>query len=164
MMMKINKRYITAEEKNDLYKTGYRYIVEGDFETLDTTDPWSGMPNTTNNIYAFSDKSEAEALALTQIWVFNPDIHSTVEELPEHTETHAEYLERTAKEKAERKAKAYERDAKKAAKEGITVKEFRTRRAKKAQIKSLQNEIERLEDELKEKKKDLKKLVKSLDK
>ncbi len=163
-MMKINKQFINAEAKNDLYKAGYRYIVEGDFKILDTIDPWSGMPNTTNNIYAFSDKAEAEAFALTQIWVFNPDVHSTVEELPEHTETWAEYHERMIKEKAERKAKAYEKDAKKAAKEGITVEEFRTRRAKKAHIKKLQNEIEQLEEELKEKKKDLEKLVKELDK
>lgn len=101
MMTKINKSFVNAEEKNNLYKAGYRYIVEGDYRTLDSTNPWSGMPNTTNNIYAFTDKAEAEAFAVTQIWVFNPDVHARVEELPEHTKTRTEILEEETKKEAE---------------------------------------------------------------
>jgi hypothetical protein len=67
MMTKINKSFVNAEEKNDLYKAGYRYIVKGDYRILDSIDPWSEMPNTTNNIYAFTDKVEAEAFVVTQI-------------------------------------------------------------------------------------------------
>lgn len=95
MVRKINKWYINAEEKNELYKRGFRYIVKGDYKILDSIDPWSGMPNTTNNIYAFTDKAEAEAFAVTQIWVFSPDVHSSVEELPEHTKTWTEVLDET---------------------------------------------------------------------
>lgn len=158
MMTKINKSFVIAEEKNDLYKAGYRYIVEGDYRTLDSTDPWSGMPNTTNNIYAFTDKAEAEAFAVTQIWVFNPDVHARVEELPEHTKTWAETLEEEAKKKAERKAKREANEAKKAAEAGMTVEEYKAERKRVALAKRVANEIAELEAELARKKALLKKL------
>ena len=158
MMTKINKSFVNAEEKNDLYKAGYRYIVEGDYRTLDSTDPWSGMPNTTNNIYAFTDKAEAEAFAVTQIWVFNPDVHARVEELPEHTKTWAETLEEEAKKKAERKAKREANEAKKAAEAGMTVEEYKAERKRVALAKRVANEIAELEAELARKKALLKKL------
>lgn len=158
MTTKINKSFVNAEEKNDLYKAGYRYIVEGDYRTLNSTDPWSGMPNTTNNIYAFTDKAEAEAFAVTQIWVFNPDVHARVEELPEHTKTWAETLEEEAKKKAERKAKKEANEAKKAAEAGMTVEEYKAERKRIALAKRVAKEIAELEAELARKKALLKEL------
>lgn len=153
-MKKINKTCVSAEEKNALYKAGYRYIAEGDYRITKGTDPWSGMPNTTNNIYAFTDKAEAEAFAVTQIWVFNPNIHATVEELPEHTETWDEFREKEAKKKAERKA----REAAKAAEAGMTVEEYRAEKKRLANIKKIKKEIETLKAVLAKAEADLKKL------
>lgn len=158
MKTKIDKDYLTAEEKNELYKAGYRYIVNGDYEILGSTDPWSGMPNTTNNVYAFTDKAEAEAFAVTQVWVFNPDVHARVEELPEHTKTWAEVPEEEAKKKAERKAKKEANEARKAAAAGMTVEEYKAERKRVARIKTVTNEIAALEAELAQKKALLKKL------
>lgn len=158
MMTKINKSFINAEEKNNLYKVGYRYIVEGDRRILDSTDPWSGMPNTTNNIYAFTDKTEAEAFAVTQVGLFNPTIHARVEELPEHTKTWTEIVEEEAKKKAERKAKREATEAKKATEAGMTVEEYRAERKRIALAKRVANEIAELEAELARKKALLKKL------
>jgi hypothetical protein len=55
MMMKIEKSWPSPEMKNDLYAEGYRFIVRGDDHIVDGTDPWSGMPNTSNNLYAFDN-------------------------------------------------------------------------------------------------------------
>ena len=148
MKLKIEKEHIYPEDKNELYKEGYRFIVKGDYRVLSTIDPWSGMPNTTNNIYAFIDKDEAEAFAETQTWVFNTNVHSTVEELPEHTETYEERRAREDKEKAERKAKREAKEAQKAAEANMTVEEYRKDKARKAQITRVKNEIKRLEDQL----------------
>ena len=158
MTTKINKSFVNAEEKNNLYKAGYRYIVEGDYKILDSTDPWSGMPSTTNNIYAFTDKAEAEAFAVTQIWVFNPEVHAKVKELPEHTRTFEEAMEEEAKKRAERKAKREANEAKKAAEAGLTVKEYRAERKRVALAKKVAKEIAELEAELARKKALLKKL------
>lgn len=165
MKKMIKKSYIGPDMKNELYAEGYRYLVDGDYKTLDTIDPWSGMPNTTNNIYAFSDRAEAEAFAVTQTWVFNHDVHAEVEELPEHTETWREFQDRYVREqaeakaqreakKAEAKAKREAKEAKKAADAGMTLDEY-----KKA--KALEKQIARLEVELAEKKEELEKLLKS---
>ena len=148
MMTKINASYINAGVKNDLYKEGYRYIVEGDYRTLETTDPWSGMPNTTNNIYAFSDKTEAEAFAVKQIWVFNPDVHADVKELPEHTRTWDEINAEDAKRKADLKAKKAEAEARKAAEAGLTVEEHRAKKNKERYIKTLARELAEAEAEV----------------
>lgn len=158
MITKINRSFVTAEEKNNLYKAGFRYIVEGDYRTLSTIDAWSGMPNTTNNIYAFTDKTEAEAFAVTQIWVFNSDVHAEVKELPEHTKTLEEIREEEAKKKAERKAKREANEAKKAAEAGMTVEEYKAECKRIALAKRLANEIAELEKELARKKALLKEL------
>lgn len=158
MMTKINKSFVNAEDKNDLYKAGYRYIVEGDYRILDSTDPWSGMPNTTNNIYAFADKAEAEAFAVTQIWVFNSDVHARVEELPEHTRTVEERMAEKAKKSAERKAKREANEAKKAAEAGMTIEEYKAERKRVALAQRVAYEIAELEAELARKKALLKKL------
>ena len=60
-MTKINKDFMTPEEKNNMYEIGYRYMVEGDYRIVGEIDTWTGMPNVTNNIYVFTDKDEAEA-------------------------------------------------------------------------------------------------------
>lgn len=150
MKTKINKSFLQAEDKNNLYEAGYRYIVQGDYKILDSIDPWSGMPNVANNIYAFADKAEAEAFAVTQIWVFNPDVHARVEELPEHTKTWAETLEEEAKKKAERKAKREADEAKKAAEAGMTVEEYEYKTVCKrlSNIRKIKNKIIETEAEL----------------
>ena len=148
MRYRLDTKYIGPDTKNDLYKKGYRFIVNGDYRILDTIDPWSGMPDTTNNVYAFTDRAEAEAFAETQIWVFNPEVHAKVEELPEHTETYKERRAREDKEKAERKAKREAKEAQKAAEVDMTVEEYRKAKAHKAQITRVKNEIKRLEDQL----------------
>lgn len=158
MMTNLYDMSLTAEEMNDLYKAGYRYLVQGDFKVLNRYDPWTGMPDVTENLYAFSDKAEAEAFAEKQIWVFNPEVHSSVEEIPEHTETRTEYLERKAKEKAERKAKREATEAKKAAEAGLTVEEYKAEKKRVALAKKVAKEIAELETELARKKALLKKL------
>ena len=152
MMTKIYQNYVSAEEKNSLYKAGYRYIVEGDYKVLSSIDPWSGMPETTNNVYAFSDKAEAETFAVTQIWVFNKDIHAEVVELPEHTKTWDEIHEEQKQKEAERKAKRKATEERKAAEAGLTVEEYRKEKAKKSTITRLKREIDELEKELAKKK------------
>lgn len=152
MILKIEKDFLRAEEKNELYKAGYRYIVEGDYKVLDSIDPWSGMPNTTNNIYAFTDKAEAEAYAVTQIRVFYRDGHAYVEELPEHTQTWDEYREEEARKKAEQKAKKEANEARKAAEAGMTVEEYKAERKRIALVKKVTKEIAELEAELTRKK------------
>lgn len=89
-MTKINKDFMTPEEKNNMYEIGYRYMVEGDYRIVGGIDTWTGMPNVTNNIYVFTDKDEAEAFAKTQTWVFNHDVHAKVETIPAHTKTRDE--------------------------------------------------------------------------
>ena len=148
MKTKINKSFLQAEDKNNLYEAGYRYIVQGDYKILDSIDPWSGMPNVTNNIYAFTDKAEAETFAITQIWVFNRDVHATVEELPEHTKTWAEICEEEAKKKAERKAKKEANEAKKAAEAGMTIEEYKAERKRLSNIRKIKNKIIETEAEL----------------
>ena len=74
-----------AEELNAAYEAGFRYMCEGNYRTTNGTDPWSGMPNTTSDVFAFTTKEEAEAFALAQEWVFNKDIHAKVYEIPAHT-------------------------------------------------------------------------------
>lgn len=152
MMTKINNSFVNAKEKNDLYKAGYRYIVEGDYKILDSIDAWSGMPNTTNNIYAFTDKAEAEAFAVTQTWVFNSEVHARVEELPEHTKTWDEIREEKDKARAERKAKREANEAKKAADAGMTVEEYKAERKRINLVKRVTKEIAKLEAELVRKK------------
>ena len=158
MMMKIEKSYLKAEELNNLFEMGYRFVVRGDFKTLDNDDPWSGMPEVTNNYYAFDNKAEAEAFAVNQIWVFDPDIHAEVKTIPAHTETAAEKEERYKKEAAERKAKKEAAEAKKAAEAGMTVKEYRAEKRRVALAKKLTKEIAEMEKELLRKKALLKEL------
>lgn len=158
MMIKIEQSYIGPEKRNELYAQGYRYIVDGDYQTLNTTDPWSGMPDTTNNVYAFTDKTEAEKFAVTQIWVFNKDIHAKVKELPKHTETWQEFSERYAKEKAEAKAKKEAKEAQKAANAGMTLEEYRKAKAHEKAKRKLEKEIAELEADLAKKKAELAKI------
>lgn len=158
MKKKIEDTYATAELLNELYNLGYRYITEGDYATLDTFDPWSGMPNTTNNIYAFDNKEEAEAFAEKQIWVFNDKVHAKVKEIPPHTKTWGEIAKEEAKAKAERKAKAEARKIEKAKAMGLTLEEYKAEEKRKREIKIIKKEITALEKELAEKKTYLKKL------
>jgi uncharacterized radical SAM superfamily Fe-S cluster-containing enzyme len=158
MKKKIEKSYTNAELLNELYNLGFRYITEGDYVTLDTFDPWSGMPNVACNLYAFDNKEEAEAFAEKQIWVFNDKIHAKVKEIPPHTKTWGEIAEEEAKAKAERKAKAEAKQLEKAKAMGLTLEKYKEEENRKRKIKKVKKEIATLEEELAEKKAYLKKL------
>lgn len=147
-----------AEELNELYADGYRFTVWGDSHTTEYIDPWSGMPSENHNLYAFTNKAEAEAYAQTQTYCYNSQVHPRVEIIPEHTETYTERQEREAREKAERKAKREANDRKKAKEAGLTLEEYRKERSRKAQITRIQNEIRRLKAEIAERESWLKEL------
>lgn len=157
-MMKKVGTIVKAETKNNLYKEGYRFLVDGDYRTKETIDPWSGMPDTERTWYAFTEKKEAEAFAEKQIWVFNNNIHADVTEIPEHTETMEERLERREREKAEAKAKRKAREEKKAAEAGMTLEEYKEAKRKAKRLETLKAEIANLKKELEEKEALLKKL------
>ena len=166
MMKKIEKSYLKPEEKNNLYEMGFRFIVQGDYKILKTTDPWSGMPDVGHNLYAFSKESDAKEFATKQKWPFNKEISATVEAIPEHTETLTEYAERQAKEKAERKAKKEANEAKKAAEAGMTIEEYKAEKKRISLIKSITKEIPELEKEIAKLEKELarkKNLLKELE-
>lgn len=148
MRTKINDTVASPEELNELYAKGYRYIVDGDYQMLDSIDPWSGMPNIDNNLYAFDNKKEAEAFAVKQIWPFNSEVHATVKRIPEHTETWEETEARWAREKAEKRAKKDAKDAAKAAEAGMTVEEYRKERNRKREVRRTENRIDELEREI----------------
>lgn len=158
MMTKINEEVLRAETKNELYKAGFRFCVKGDYTIAEGTDPWSGMPNTTNNYYAFTDEQEAALFAAGQVWVFNPSVHARVEVLPEHTETWEEAEARRANEKANRQAKKAANEAQKAAKAGMTVEEYKAEKKRAALVKKVTKEIAELKAELARKEALLRKL------
>ena len=151
-MIKGGSRFLlSAEENNEMMEQGYKYMVEGDWETLNSTDPWSGMPNTTSNLHFFTDYDEAKEYADAQTWVFCHDIHGTVEEL-KREETRAEREEREAREAEERKARKIARDLAK----GITPekrKAMNNLKRHEGTVKALEAEIERLKAELEVEKK-----------
>ena len=146
-MKKINTNMLGVEESRELINEGYKFRVDCDFTTTNTTDPWSGMPNIDNNVAVFTNKTEAEAFAAEQIWPFNPNVHGKVEEL-RWGETWTEMEERMAREKAERKAKKNAKETEKAAATGMTVAEYRAVKVKAAKRARLEKEIARLEKEL----------------
>jgi hypothetical protein len=154
MMMKIEKSWPSPEMKNDLYAEGYRFIVRGDDHIVDGTDPWSGMPNTSNNLYAFDNEAEAEAYALTQTLVFSED-HPDVWAIPPHTETFDEWMARDAKEKADKKARKDAREAEKAEAMGLTVEEYKRYKKDKTIAKKLPAEIAECEAEIERLKKEI---------
>ena len=151
----VNTFLAEAKLTNEMYARGFRFYCEGDYEVLDSTDPWSGMPNTTHNLYFFDNKEEAEAFASTQTWVFNSDIHATVKEVPKHRETWEEYVARVEKEKADRKAKQTANEEKKAKEAGLTIEEYKAEKKHQSKVKRLEKEIESLKEELARKEKEL---------
>lgn len=142
--------YPKAEELNEAYADGYRFTVWGDSHTTEYIDPWSGMPSENHNLYAFTNRAEAEAYAQTQTYCYNSQVHPEVHAIPEHTMTEAERKARDAKKKAERKAKREANDLKKAKEAGLTLEEYRKERSRKAQITRVENEIRRLKAEIAE--------------
>lgn len=138
--------FFIPEMNNEMLALGYKFAVEGDWETNDRTDPWSGMPCVDRNLHFFTDRDEAETYAATQTWVFNSNIHGKVIEL-KREETNAEREEREAREKEERKAKKIARDLEK----GITPEMRKAMTAKKrheSAIRKMEAEIERLKAEI----------------
>lgn len=146
-MKKLFTKILTITETRALINEGYKFRVDCDFTTTNTTDPWSGMPNIDNNVAVFTDKAEAEAFAAEQVWPFNPNVHGKAEEL-RWGETWAEMEERTTREKAECKAKREAKEAEKAAAAGMTVMEYKAAKAKAAKRAKLEKEIAELEAEL----------------
>jgi len=151
-MIKGGSRFLlSAEENNEMMEQGYKYMVEGDWKTTESIDPWSGMPNTTSNLHFFTDYEEAKEYADAQTWVFCSDIHGEVEEL-KRKETRAECAERMAREAEERKARKIARDLAK----GITPekrKALNSLKRHEGTVKALEAEIERLRAELEVEKK-----------
>lgn len=156
-MKKLFTKALTVNETRALIAEGYKYSVDCDFTTCNTTDPWSGMPDIDNNVAVFMDKAEAEAFAAEQLWPFNHYLHSSVEEL-HWGETWAEMEEREAREKAERKAKRDAEEAEKAAAAGMTIAEYKAAKAKAAKRAKLEKEITELEAELAAKRAELTKM------
>ena len=157
-MKKLYTKFLNVTETRALIEEGYKFRVDCDFTTTNTTDPWSGMPNVDHNVAVFTDKAEAEAFAAEQVWPFDRHVHGTVEEL-RWGETWAEMEERMAREKAERKAKREAKEAANAAAMGLTVEEYRKVKARAKEIKTLDREIAELKKELATKKAELARLM-----
>ena len=134
---------ISPEENNALLEEGFLFKVKGDWEIAEGIDGWSGMPNTKGNIHYFTNADEAEAYAAKQVWVFNSDVHGTVEAVG-HMETRAEYEARLIKAKAEREAKT----AEKAKALNMTVEEYKAYKSVQAKKKRYAREITELEAEI----------------
>jgi len=156
-MKKILTSTLTINEARELINNGYKYSVKCDYTTSCEKDPWSGMPSIDNNVAIFTEKAEAEAFAAKQVWPFNKNIHSDVEEL-QWGETWEERDERLAMEKAERKAKKEAKEAEKAAAAGMTVAEYKAAKAKAAKRARLEKEIAELEKEIAAKRAELAKM------
>ena len=139
----INGTSISPEENNTLLEEGFLFRVEGDWEIAEGIDGWSGMPNTKGNIHYFTNADEAEAYAAKQVWVFNSNVHGTVEAVS-HMETHAEYEAKLIKAKAEREAKT----AEKAKALNMTVEEYKAYKSVQAKKKRYVREIAELEAEI----------------
>lgn len=154
----INSNYPTTEENNRMFAKGYKFQVVGDWTLLDSTDPWSGMPNVDGRTHYFTDREEAEEYAAKQIWPFNHNIRGEVEEVT-YKETHEEYEARIAKEKQEQAEAKAANEAEKAAKMGMTVEAYREYRKVEATKKryakrliEIEAEIAKLNVEMEEKK------------
>lgn len=156
-MKKIYTNVLSVKETRALINEGYKFRVDCDFTVCNTTDPWSGMPNVDNNVAVFTDKAEAEAFAVKQVWPFNYNMHSAVEEL-HWGETYAEREARMAREKAERKAKREAKEAEKATAAGMTVAEYKAAKAKAAKRARLEKEIAELEADIAAKRAELAKV------
>ena len=141
---------IRPEENNALFEEGFLFRVEGDWEITAGVDGWSGMPNTKGNIHYFTNADEAEAYAAKQVWVFNSNVHGTVEAV-NHMETRAEYEARLIKAKAEREAKT----AEKAKALNMTVEEYKAYKSVQAKKKRYAREITELEEEIENLKKEI---------
>ena len=139
----INGTSISPEKNNALLEEGFLFRVEGDWEIAAGIDGWSGMPNTKGNIHYFTNADEAEAYAAKQTWVFNSNVHGTVEAVS-HMETHAEYEAKLIKAKAEREAKT----AEKAKALNMTVEEYKAYKSVQAKKKRYAREIAELEAEI----------------
>lgn len=139
----INGTSISPEENNTLLEEGFLFRVKGDWEITAGIDGWSGMPNTKGNIHYFTNADEAEAYAAKQTWVFNSDVHGTVEAVS-HMETRAEYEAKMAKVKAEREAKIIE----KAKALNMTLEEYKEYKSVQAKKKRYTREIAELEAEI----------------
>ena len=139
----INGTSISPEENNALLEEGFLFRVKGDWEITAGVDGWSGMPNTKGNIHYFTNADEAEAYAEKQVWVFNSNVHGTVEAVS-HMETRAEYEARLIKAKAEREAKT----AEKAKALNMTVEEYKAYKSVQAKKKRYAREIAELEAEI----------------
>lgn len=146
----INGIAISPEENNALLESGFLFRVKGDWEIAEGMDAWSGMPNTKGNIHYFTNADEAEAYAAKQVWVFNPNVHGTVEAVS-HMETKAEREAKVEKAKAEREAKTME----KAKALNMTLEEYKAYKSIQAKKKRYTREIAELEAEIENLKKEI---------
>lgn len=150
-MVKIEDKgtnFLSAETKNEMYAKGYRFFCDGNYRESGGCDPWSGMPNTTSDVFFFETKPEAEQFAKQQHWIFNPKITATVYALPPHTETREEARIREEKERQAKAARRAAREAKEAKSKGVTVEELWQQKAIAACKTRYLREIRYLEQDI----------------
>lgn len=155
--------YVTTKEHNKAVEEGYKFYVVGDWVMTDTIDPWSGMPNIDGNTHYFTDREEAQEYAQKQTWVFNSDIHGTVEEAT-HRETEEEVAERVRKEEIEEANKKKQKEITKAKEMGMTVEEYRGYKKIDTKKKRYQREIKKMEEEIARMQKEIARKKKFIDK
>lgn len=136
-----------AEKLNEAYAQGYRFACDGDYKECGIMDPWSGMPEITQNVYLFDTREEAEAFAINQKWPFS-GISAEVFELPPHVTSWKELLEAEEKKEAEKKARKAAKEAAKAAAAGLSVEEYTERKKKAAKARRYENEAASMEAEI----------------
>lgn len=151
----INHSFLLPEDLNALYTEGFRFRVKCNYHITNSLDGWTGMRIVENDYMVFDNEDEATAFSLTQNWVYNSDVHSKVEIIPEHTETFEEAKIRLECEKQERAARRLAKMIEKANTAGLTLEEYKevqrkTRLAKTLakEIKEHEAEIEKLKNEI----------------
>lgn len=147
MMRKIETEYLRPAELDTLYAEGFRFRCDGDYKLTGLQDP-SGYPCFTNNIYVFTDRTDANAFAEKQIYPINPSIHALVYEIPAHTETLEERRIKEAEKKAKAKAERERKEAEKARKANMTVEEYRAEKKRLATIKRREKAIADLKNNI----------------
>lgn len=144
-----NDSFIFAEDYNSFLEQGFKFCVKGDWEYLDSIDPWSGMPNAQGKIHFFTDRAEAEAYAKTQHLEFNQFVHPDVEEMS-HKETCAECEARIAAAEKARADKKKQREVEKANALGMSLEEYQAFKKEESKKKRYAREIASMKKEIAE--------------
>lgn len=143
-----NDSFISAKDYNNFLEQGFKFCVKGDWEYLNSKDPWSGMPNTRGKIHFFTDRAEAEAYAETQHLEFDRR-HPDVEEMS-RKETFAEYEARIAAAEKEKADKKKQKEIEKANSLGMSLEEYQAFKKEDAKKKRYAREIAKMKEEIAE--------------